>query len=142
VTVALSSSDLSKVTIAPATITIPEGATTPATHPNVTGVGFGTGTITASASGFTSASQAVQVTGVLAFSPASVIVGAGGTHNLNLTLSSPAPAGGLAVNLLSSDTAFATVPSSITIPQNQTSVTVPWRRLPRVRSQLQPRRTW
>jgi len=103
---------------------IAQGQTTPATSPKVTGVAFGSATITASATGYTGTSATVQVTGAATFSPANPTYFTGsGPHNLSLTLSSPAPTA-VTFNLSSSNTNVALVPSSVTVPANQTSVNV------------------
>jgi hypothetical protein len=52
---------------------------------------------------------------------ASSPVGAGLHHDVGLSLSDPAPTGGLVVSLFSSNTAVATVPASITVPAGQSS---------------------
>lgn len=123
VTVTLSSGDPSIVTITPATVSIAAGATMPDKQPQVTGVNFGSATITASAPGFTQASQTVQVVGALSFTPGNVTITGTGTQNLTLILSVAAPAG-LTVNLASSAPGIATVPPSVTFPANSMAVTV------------------
>jgi hypothetical protein len=62
VTVTLTSSDTSKVIVTPASIVIPQGATTPVTQPQVSGVGIGAATITAAAPGYTPGAGLVIVT--------------------------------------------------------------------------------
>ena len=123
--ISLSSSDPSKVTIAPSAIIIPAGATASAAAPKVTGVGFGSATIVATAFNFGSASANVQVTGGGNFSPQSITITGTMTQVLALSLSSPAPPGGVTVNLSSSNTAVATVPATVFVPQNNTNVNVP-----------------
>jgi hypothetical protein len=123
VTITLTSSDTTKVTVTPSII-IPAGATTSTSPAQVTGVNFGSSTITASATGFVGASQSVSVGANLSFSPTTATVGTGGTTNLTLTLSAPAPANGVTVTLASDATNFATVPPSVTIAQGQTTATV------------------
>ena len=125
VVVTLSSSDTTKATITPSTITIPQGATTPGTPPVVNGIAFGTAVISASAPGLTGASQSVQVAAILAFVPDTLTVGSGSPKNITLTLSGPAPAGGLNISLTSSRSDIASVPPTATIAANATSVTVP-----------------
>lgn len=125
VVVALSSSDLNKVTIAPPTVFIPGGATAPVSQPSVTGVNFGSATIGASASGYASASQLVQVGATLSFSPPSLAISGSGAQNLVLNLSSPAPATGLTVSLSSNSPGVATVPASVAFQANATTVSVP-----------------
>lgn len=125
VTVTLTSSDPSKAAIAPSTISIPAGATAPGAPPVLTGVNFGSTTISASAPGYTSASQLVQVGATLSFSPASLTINGPGTQNLNLNLSAPAPSTGLIVALNSNNAQAASVPPSIFFAPNTSSVSVP-----------------
>ncbi|MBS1855790.1 MAG: hypothetical protein JST11_10520, partial [Acidobacteria bacterium] len=124
-TVALASSDNSKVTISPATINITAGQTAPLTQPTVTGVTYGTVNITATAPGYTTASRAVQVTATMTFASPAVTVNGFITQNIALNLSSAAPAAGLTVNLNSSNTAIATVPASVSFASGATTVNVP-----------------
>ena len=58
------------------------------------------------APGFIGDAQSVQVQATVGFSPASLLIGTGATQNLTLNLSSPAPAGGIVVNLSSSNPAI------------------------------------
>ena len=125
VTVALNSSDTSKITISPSTVTIAAGQSSPATAPQITGVNLGSANITATAPVYTSASQAVQVTASLSFSPQTLTLSGKETKNLTLTLSGPAPAGGLTFNVSSSNTAAATVTSTVVMQANSTTVAVP-----------------
>ena len=124
VTVTLNSSNTSEITVAPMTVFIAACATTPTTQPSVNGINLGSANITASAPGFTSSTQAVTVGATLTFSPSAVTVTGPGTDTLTLTLSGAAPAGGLTVNLSSSNTSVATVPATVTFPSAATSVTV------------------
>ena len=124
VTVQLTSSDSSKVTISPSTVTISAGQTTPATQPQVTGVNVGSANIAASASGYTSSSQAVAVTGSIGFSPNSATIATAGSQALTLNLSAPAPAGGLTINISSSNPSVAAVPSTVNFAANATSTSV------------------
>ena len=123
VTVSLSSNSAS-LTVTPS-VFIPAGSVVPATQPQVVGVSFGTATISASAPGYTSASQSVQVGASLSFAPTSLGLVGPVTGNLPLNLSAPAPASGLAVNLLSSNTGAVTVPTSVSFGANATSTNVP-----------------
>ena len=124
VSITLDSSNPSVATIAPSMISIPQGAISPSTPPQVTGVALGTATISASAPGFTGDAQNVTVSATLGFQPSSVSMGSGATRNLTLTLSGPAPAGGLSVNLQSSNPGVASVPALVTIPQGGSSAVV------------------
>lgn len=125
ITVNLASSDPAKAIVSPPSVTIPGGLMTPSAQPIVTGVNFGSATIGASASGFASASQLVQVGAALSFSPASLAINAPGTQSFSLNLSAPAPAGGLTVSLVSSNPAVASVSPSIFFPANTSAVSVP-----------------
>jgi hypothetical protein len=127
VTVTLKSSDTSKVIVTPASVVIPQGATTPATQPQVTGAGIGGATITAVATGYTSGTGTVTVTApTMVFTGSPLIIAIGGSGKLTLTLSGgQAPTGGLTVNLNSSDTSKATVPGTVTFAAGATSVPVP-----------------
>ena len=125
VTVSLLSGDTSKVSVFPASVSIGAGLTQPAVQPQVTGVNFGSASISASASGYTTGSQSVTVTATISFSPANLSIAAPGSQNLSLNLSAPAPTGGLTFTLSSSNTAKATVPASVTMTAGATTVTVP-----------------
>lgn len=125
VTVTLVSSDTNKVTVSPTTVLIPGGSLTPASQPVVTGVNLGAATITATAPGLAGDSQLVHVNGALAFVPSTVGFGTNSVGQLNLTLSAPASASGLVVNLSSENPAVASVPPTVTFAPNATSVAVP-----------------
>src|SRR5262249_34011542 len=94
VVVALTSSDTSKLTIKPPNILIAAGATTPSSAPQLTGVDFGSVTITAAAIGYNSATRSVPVTDTLSFSPASISPAVAQRQSVALVLSAPAPASG------------------------------------------------
>ena len=129
--VSLSSSDTSKLTVAPSNVTILKGMTS---APNVTttmsGVNAGTATVSATSPGYTGASRQVVVTAAsqgltMGLSPANLSITGLITQNLTLTLSGAAPAGGLAVTLKSSNGSVASVPSTLTIPANSNNIAVP-----------------
>jgi hypothetical protein len=119
VTVMLSSSDLSVVTLSPASVTIAAGQTQPATQAQITGVNFGTATISASAPGYTTGNQNVNVAAALGFTSPNVSVNGPETQNLILTLSAPAPTA-MTVNVSTNPTGIVTTPASVTIAQNST----------------------
>jgi hypothetical protein len=121
--ITLASSDTSKVTINPETAYVPGGFTSPLSLPRVTGVGFGSATITAGAYGLTGTSAVVRVAALLS-GPANLSLQRGTTSNISFVLSSPAPAT-LPLTVTSSNPAVASVPASLTIPQNGSIVTVP-----------------
>ncbi len=124
VTVQLSSSDTTKVTISPLSVTILAGQTQPGTQPQVTGVGFGSATITASAKGYSTGSQLVTVASKLTLTPTPLTLTGPQSQNLTLTLSAPAPSA-LVFNLAASPTGIVTIPSSATIAQGATTVSFP-----------------
>ena len=128
-TVYLSSNDTTEATV-PSTVTVPEGKTSVTF--DVTGVLDGivddakSATITATAVGYTSGTASVSVQDVdvamkitLSISPLGIFEG--GTTTGHITLSLPAPTGGLTVYLSSNDTTELTVPSTVTIPAGSTT---------------------
>ena len=124
VTVTLTSSDTTRVTVTP-TIVIPAGSTTATTPAQVTGANFGQATVTATATGYVSGNATVTVAANLTFSPQTINVGAPSTTDLTLTLApGTAPAGGITVTLLSDAPNIASVPQTVSIPQNQNTATV------------------
>ncbi len=124
VTVSLVSSNTSVVTVTPS-VFIAYGSTTPAVQPQVQGVGIGNASITASAPGYTSATQTVSAPATVNFSPATLALTSGVTQNLTLNLSAPAPLSGLVINLSSSNASIASVPATVTFSATATSVLVP-----------------
>lgn len=131
VLITLISSDPSTLTVDPDRVVIWQGSTAPSQAPTVTGVRPGSATITASSAGLGSASQQVQVASggtppptTMSFFPGFLTINVIGTQNLTLNLSAPAPAGGLAVNLISGNPSVATVPGSVSFSPNATSTSV------------------
>jgi hypothetical protein len=127
VVLTLTSSDSTKVTVSPANVLIPAGATTPRGAPQVTGVDFGSAAITVSASGLPATSQTVRVistVGTVGFSPTSMSLSLSTWQPVYLTLSTPAPANGLTINLSSDNPAVATVPATATFPPGSIAVRV------------------
>ena len=61
----------------------------------------------------------------VSFTPATVTIAGPKTQNLTLTLSSAAPAGGVTVNVSSSNTQVATTPATVTFAQGATTTNVP-----------------
>jgi hypothetical protein len=124
--VALSSSDSTKLSVSPSSVTIPAGQTQPASQPQVTGKALGTATIQASAPFYSPATRSVQITASIGLSPQNLTITGTETQNLTLTLGAPAPAGGLTFTVASSNTAVATLTSAtVTIPENFTTATIP-----------------
>jgi hypothetical protein len=122
-TVSLTSSDPSKLTVTPS-VFIPGGRTSPNVQPVVTGVNLGSAAITATSLGYTPATQSVSVTATLAFARCCVTI-IGSPVNAVLSLSAPAPAGGLTIQLASDNPAVASVPATVAFPANATSVSLP-----------------
>lgn len=126
VIVTLGSGDTSKAVISPTSITIPAGQSSPSIQPLVTGVGLGATTISVSAAGYTSGNQSqVLVTASISFSPQALTILGNATQNLTLSLSAPAPAGGVTINLSSDNTNVATVPATVTFFAGAVSAIVP-----------------
>ena len=116
----LASSDTSVLTVNPTSLFIPQGATQPALPPQVTGVSFGTATITASAFGLASASRSFTVGATLAFTPNSISLTQGGNEFVFVTLSSAAPV--TQTFTLSVDKpGIVTLPPAVVFPANWTS---------------------
>jgi len=114
--IALSSSDPSIATL-PATATIPAGSKT--TTATVTTSAIGSVTIQASATEYVPASAVVNVRPVSINLPAGALVAPSLSRSIPMTLSDPAPAGGLEVALQSSNAAIASTPASITVPAGE-----------------------
>jgi hypothetical protein len=131
--ITLTTSDPTSVTLEPGivspaiTLFIPPGATTPNQRmPQACGVNFGSATVTVSGAALSTSNVVLmQVTAMLAFAQTSVTMTTTTQERLTLYLSAPAPAGGVTVNLSSDNPSVATVPTTVTIPPNATSVVVP-----------------
>ena len=117
VTVNLASSTPANVTITPATVTVAAGGTTGSF--TYTGVAVGASTLSASATGYTTASQVVTTTSSLISLGAIPVIAPGQTVDLPLSLATPAPPGGITVHFTSSNTPIATITPSIFIPAGQ-----------------------
>jgi hypothetical protein len=130
ITVRLESSDPGVASVSPTNVTIPAGATTPATQPQVTGVSFGTVGVTATdVTGpeplYAGDTRPVVVGLSLNFSAPGVTVPQDNTRTMDLSLSAPAPAGGVTVNLSTDQPARATTTeSSVTFAQGESTKTV------------------
>jgi hypothetical protein len=104
-------------------VTIPEGQRTATVA--VQAFAPGTTTITASRAGFSNTTATVKVVAApgLTLAPSTAVVGVGKTVALTLSLSDIAPAGGLEVDLGSSDALLATVPASVVVPAGDSRAT-------------------
>jgi len=122
-TVKLTSSDTAAATV-PASVVIAAGSTT-ATFP-VTTHSVGTNrdvTITGTLGSKTSAaSLEVRAIGLVSVVFDNSSVRGGSTAPVTISIDAPAPAGGLVVSLSESNNLFSNLPSTVTIPQGQTSV--------------------
>ena len=119
VAVALSSANIAIATVAPSLVTIPGGSTTGSF--TVTGVALGGPvTLTGSAAGFASGTTSVTVTNTLISLGTLPAIGLGQNVSLPISLTAPAPAGGVTVNFTSNDTSIATVTASVFIAAGQT----------------------
>ena len=97
-------------------MTIAAGATSPAANPTVTGVGIGSATLTATASGYAPGVSPANVT-VTASLPLRLATKVGSTVSGVLSISSAAPAGGIAFTLSTDTPTVATVTgTSVTVP--------------------------
>lgn len=118
-TIALSSSDPAKATV-PASVSIPAGASSASL--TVTTLAIGNTTVRAEFPEFISGTTAVSVRPVSLNMPSGVLVAPSLSRSVPITLSDPAPAGGLVVTLVSSNPAVASVPASVTVPAGATAV--------------------
>ncbi|HET8925758.1 MAG TPA: kelch repeat-containing protein [Candidatus Acidoferrum sp.] len=115
VTVTLAANPSGLVSISPASQTISAGQTT-AVFSLTAGSSAGGVLLTASASGFTNATAPLTVTTAVISLQTGVTVAPGQSVSMALSLSQPAPVGGLTVNLTSSAPANATITPSVFIP--------------------------
>ncbi len=134
--VTLSSNDTTEATV-PATVTIADGQTTSAPF-NIAAVndtfsdGTKTVTVTASSTGFNSATDTVTVTDnegaaalTVSLNPTSVAETAGAAASTGTVTRNSDPEAALIVTLTSSAATLATVPATVTILAGQTSATFP-----------------
>jgi len=118
--ISLSSSNPAVLTV-PASVTVPEGHTLLSIP--VTGVAPGTATVTATATGYQDGTIPINVEAItMTLTGPSGSIPASMTHVFTLSLSRPAPAGGISVSLAAANPALVTVsPAQIDIPEGQTS---------------------
>jgi hypothetical protein len=129
-TVTLSNNDPAVLSISSASVFVGAGSTAPLTAVQLTGLAAGSATLTATAPSYGPATETIHVQGsgseeTLSFSPATLNLTGLVTGNLQLTLSAPAPAGGLTINLSSGNNGVATIPASMEVSPGATSVSVP-----------------
>jgi trimeric autotransporter adhesin len=125
VTVNFSSGNNAIASVSPTSVFIAAGLTVPTANPQITGGAMiNSTTITASATGYALDVANVNVTVTAAFNPSTISEPLNTPTNLNLTISAPAPTGGITFNL-SSSSADATVGATAMIAAGATSVAVP-----------------
>lgn len=123
VTVIFQSSNTGVATISPTSVTIAAGLKVSTANPKVTGVAVGNAIINASATGYAPGAQTVAVS-VAASLPATFSIPLGTPTDETLTISAPAPAGGITFTLSSDNTAVLTAPPSVTIAAGATTASV------------------
>ena len=112
--------------VLPSSVFIASGLTVPTANPQVTGGSIGATQITATATGYAPDVVTANVSVTAAFNPGTISMPVSPpTGSLNLTVSAPAPAGGIMFTLGSNNSAVATVPMTATILAGATSVSVP-----------------
>lgn len=122
-TIYLESTDPAVATVE-SSVTVAGGAQLPTTNPQVTGMAAGTAVIHANAEGFAPDARTATVELiVLAVSPSPLNLVEGWDRSVTLSLSRPAPVGGLDVELTSMDPAVFAVPGTVAVPEGQTSAT-------------------
>jgi hypothetical protein len=118
--VTLTSSNTAVLTV-PASITLPEGQKSISVP--LTSVGVGSANLIASAIGYQTATSVVEVDTIdIDLGTGAIFLPPNGSSAYDVTLSRPAPIGGVVVNLATSDSAIASVtPATIAIPAGQVS---------------------
>ena len=123
------SSDNTDVVAVPATVTVDGGSTTASF--SVSTAGVGSQTVVHISGSFNGSNQSALLTvnpqgasvGVATVSLSPVLLQGGSSSTGTVTLSGPAPNGGILVSLASDTTSAATVPESVTVPAGSTSAT-------------------
>ena len=126
VVVTLTNSNPTLVQITPVSVEIPAGATAPVVPVVVRGLELGTVTIGATGLGYAPASQTTTATnrGSLQL-PATASLALGTPGTLDLTLSAPAPVGGVVVTLTNSNPTLVETPVSVEIAAGATAPSAP-----------------
>lgn len=114
--------------LSPSIATVPASVSIPATQSgatfDVTGVVPGNAVIRAGASGLANVDATVQVHAVKLTAPANQFVAEGATANLAVTLSDPAPAGGLTIAVSNSAPSLVGTPATVAVAAGATSAQV------------------
>jgi hypothetical protein len=123
VTVNFTSDNPAIATVTPS-VFITAGLQVPVTNPQVTGVKIGTANITGTATGYAPGTRGVSVSVTAALSQ-NLATPVSFSTNATLTISAPAPVGGIMFTLSTDNTGVATVPASVTVLQGATTTTIP-----------------
>jgi len=113
-------SSAAQIATVPTSVTIPAGSSSASF--TVTTLSLGSASISASSTEFDSGTALIKVRPLSLNLPPNSLVAPGLTRSMPLTLSDPAPASGLVVNLTSSNTGIATIPAAITVPAGQSGI--------------------
>ena len=110
----------------PATVTIPAGSTSATftvSTPQMYGIAFNNLVTATNGSNSYSVNLTVATYAFQSVTLSSPTIQAGSTGTGTLTIASPAPAGGWTVNLTCGNPTFVSIPTTVTIPEGQTSTT-------------------
>lgn len=121
VSIALSSSNTSAVTV-PAQTSVLAGASSQ--NVVITGVAAGTSTVTASATGYSGVTASIEARAAFLSFGSLGVMPPGTSRIFTISLSEPAPSGGLNIALSSSDPTVASLPSGVVAAAGQSSVSV------------------
>ncbi|MEW5744165.1 MAG: PKD domain-containing protein, partial [Nitrospirota bacterium] len=121
--VTLTSSNPSILSFASPTVTIPAGALVASPNPVVNaGTTLGTVALTASGPGYVTGAGTGKVSLTATLTPATLNLVTGRSELMTVSISQPALAGGVTINLAASDPTKVSVPAQVTIPQGNTSI--------------------
>ena len=125
ITVHFTSGSPQIATITPS-IFVPAGQSVASANPQITGVTSGTSVITATATGYAPYVSIPPATvTVTATFPGSITINQSSGFNIQLSISYPAPVGGITFTLSSDSTSVVTLPASVTIVHGASSVQIP-----------------
>ncbi len=117
-------SDNPAVATVTSSVFIAAGLQLPVTNPQVTGVKIGTANITGMATGYAPGTRGVSVS-VTASLSQNLATPVSFSTNATLTISAPAPVGGIMFTLMTDNPGVATVPMTVTVLQGATTATIP-----------------
>lgn len=110
------------VATSPTTLAIAASATSGSF--DITTVGAGNATITAAGTGYANGTTAINVRPVALSLPVSTVVAPGSTVSMPITLTEPAPTGGLTISVASGSAAIATVAATVTVAAGASAANV------------------